>query len=120
LELLHTDIDAALELLRRNAASEDGPLLVNALGLFVFEDADDQHGVVSSLVNLLDDNGSVREVPLAVYVYEHSPCMHCREKAVRLMDQWGNCPAWVLEEGRHDASKAIRDLCLRPFQIGPA
>src|SRR5262249_13373096 len=106
---LDRDLDAAVTLLRINAAADDGPRI--AAQLHPLLDSHDQHAVVSSLVHLLEDNRDVREPLLALYVYEHSPCMDCRAKATRWLRDTNACPTWLLEEGDRDASEQVREIC---------
>lgn len=106
--LLAEDTPTALELLRRNALPEDGNTLSKSLSYV--DDIHERHSICSHVNQLLEDCPGVREPGLALYVYEHSPCRHCRASAVRHLRAWDACPGWLLDEGRFDASEEIREL----------
>jgi len=108
LEVLSFDVVAGLELLRANALAQDGPAMVRAIRPEA--DPDDQHAVVYSLTKLLRDS-PVREPDLALYMYEYSPCMNCRWRAINALVAWGACPSWVLNEGLYDGSNEIAATC---------
>ena len=62
-------------------------------------------------LQLFKQNDHVRSQDLALFVYEQSPCMNCRYSAVKFLCDWGNAPSWLLDEGQHDASEEVRELC---------
>jgi hypothetical protein len=111
LAALADGVALALVLLRKNTLPEDAPALRAAL--YPSDDRQLQHRLVFDIVDLLEDGTGVRDLALALYVYEESPCQNCRAAAVRLMLAWEMCPAWVLQEGCHDASEEVRGLCSR-------
>lgn len=111
LAALAKDVPLALELLRKNTQPEDTGALRAAL--CPVDEPHLQHDLVFDVVHLLENNPGVRDLELALYVYEESPCQNCRGASVKLMLAWEECPGWVLEEGRHDASEEVRDLCVR-------
>jgi hypothetical protein len=45
-----------------------------------------------------------------LWIYERSPCMHCRGSAVEVLVQRGQCPSWVIEECLRDGSQSLREL----------
>lgn len=108
LALVADDMPTALELLRRNALPEDGNTLLKSLSYV--DDIHERHSLCSHVNQLLEDCSGVREPGLALYVYEHSPCRHCRASAVRHICAWDACPGWLLDEGCFDASEEIREL----------
>lgn len=108
LTLLPEDMTAALQLLRRNALPDDASAVLQNLGHVA--DVHDRHDVCSTINQLLTDSPTVRDSRLALYVYEHSPCRHCRCSAVKHLCTCKTCPAWLLDEGRFDASEEIRAL----------
>lgn len=109
LAALSFDVTMGLALLRKNARAEDARALMAALR--PVSDVDLQHSLVSGAVDLLKQNGIVREPGIALYVYENSPCMNCRGDAVKLLLDWGSCPPWLRDEGAFDASEEIRAAC---------
>jgi hypothetical protein len=68
----------------------------------------DLHSIVSALVKMLQENPVVWNVQLALWIYERSPCMHCRNSAVELMIRQDECPPWVAEECAFDAYEGLR------------
>jgi len=108
LALLGDDISVALELLRRNARSEDVSVLVERLE--PFPDSEAQHAVGYDLLKLFAGSPDIREPALALYVYELSPCQNCRGSAVRHLLAWEKCPDWVRREAHFDASEEVRGL----------
>jgi hypothetical protein len=100
------DLVTGVEALRGSLERGDVERVVEALN--PVEDEDEQHSVVMVLRDLC---AALQEpsVPLSLYVYDRSPCMHCRAEAVDGLVMSGAAPAWVFEEGEHDASRHVRD-----------
>ncbi|MEY2933758.1 MAG: hypothetical protein RL033_4507 [Pseudomonadota bacterium] len=108
LAALQVDLPLALTLLRENAIQEDIEAMVGALRPVADRDA--EHEVVCGLNELLRDNGRVRAPALASYVYERSPCMECRQKAVEVLEAQGLTPPWLRVECSRDASERVRKI----------
>ncbi|MFZ5892839.1 MAG: hypothetical protein ACOY0T_17395 [Myxococcota bacterium] len=108
LALLGHDISGALELLRMNAQTEDVSVLVAQLE--PLPDSEPQHALGFDVLKLIDSNSDIREPALALYVYEFSPCQHCRGSAIRHLLAWDKCPDWVLREAHFDASEEVRGI----------
>jgi hypothetical protein len=109
LAALSNDMNVALELLRKNARPEDAETILAALR--PLQNDVEQHDVAVDVTHMLRENSDVRDVRLALYVYEYSPCQNCRGSVVKMLIDWKACPSWVLEEGLYDASGEIRELC---------
>lgn len=103
------DLALGLTLLRLSALNGDSEQIICALEIAPCV-ADDCHDVVSNLVQLLESNDAIQEPLIPLFVYEHSPCMLCRERAVEVLLKWGKCPEWVMVEAVLDASENIRVL----------
>lgn len=98
-----------LALLKRSALAGDAGEIFQALERLPGEN-EDFHSFVCAAVGILEENPAVGQVPLGLWIYERSPCMHCRKSAVEVMVGHGNCPSWVIEECLHDGSEALRKL----------
>lgn len=102
------DLEVATELLRLNATLEDSELILSAVAENPLDEID--HGVISNLVQMLEDNEALRGSLIPLYIYEFSPCLHCRRRAVEILIKWDACPRWLLEEAAFDAENDIRKL----------
>jgi len=102
------DLLGGTEMLRLSARSGDAEAVLAAIDRVGL--GDDSHSVLSNLVELLETNETIREPLLPLHVYEYSPCMHCRERAIEILIKWDACPQWVLDEASQDASEDIRVL----------
>jgi hypothetical protein len=85
--------------------------------LRVPEVAEELHSVCLDLVMLGEARVEPELGPLGMFVYEHSPCTNCRERAVRLLRGTGTAPDWVLMECRYDCVDAIREMVLGEFDV---
>lgn len=101
-----------LILLKSSARAEDVGEIFRAVEMPPGEDAD-FHSFVCATVRLLECNPAVGDVHLALWIYERSPCMHCRKSAVEIMIQRGFCPAWVVEECLYDGSEGVREIAAK-------
>lgn len=97
-----------LSLLCRNYERDDH-VMIEAM-LEVAGDVHDAHDLVFSLIRIFEENPVGEALPLLVFAYEHSPCMHCRKDTVEILLQLGASPDWLLDECRFDANEAIREL----------
>jgi hypothetical protein len=112
---LSRDVRVAVTLFRRNGETKDGPAIAAALR--PIGDPDEQHHLGYDVVELIESNREIREPLLALYVYEHSPCINCRSRATKALDASSACPPWLLTEGVRDAAEDVREICSRR---GPA
>jgi hypothetical protein len=108
LATLPTDLETALTLLQSSAEPEDAATILAALRSPADHD-DDPHGVLADLVGLFE-HSQLREPLLALHVYEHSHCMHCRKNAVKHLLAHSAAPLWLQAECARDASEDIRQL----------
>ncbi|RYD60392.1 MAG: hypothetical protein EOP83_19500 [Verrucomicrobiaceae bacterium] len=100
------DAAVATDLLRLNVTEHDAGRILDALRRSKEED---NHCTVVNLLEMLE-NGSPWGPAIPLYIYEHSPCMHCREHAVEFLIKNQICPQWVLEEAAFDGSEDIRKM----------
>ena len=70
-------------------------------------DLHDLHHAFSWALDLLKESPEVRDARIPLHIYEHTPCMSCREDAVMLLDAWQACPRWIVDECAHDGSESI-------------
>ena len=108
--LNHGDLGLGTELLQLNALHEDSVTIVAALARNHIVDDDESHEFLSNLIQMLEENEAIMEPLILLYIYEFTPCMHCRERAIEILIAWGACPRWVIEESAKDASADIRTL----------
>jgi hypothetical protein len=104
--LHHGDLANGTEMLQLSGRSEDSAAILSTLARN--HPGEENHEVLSNLIQLLEKNDAIREPRIPLYVYEFSPCMRCRERAVEALIQWGACPQWLLDEAAQDASVGIR------------
>ncbi len=105
--LARGDILVALEILTRSAQVDDVETLLAALR--PLEDPHEEHGVAYGLLDLFKHSPEVCDARLASYVYDRTPCMSCRERAVEVLVRRGEAPRWLLEECASDGSHSIRE-----------
>lgn len=102
------DLLGGTAMLQLSARNEDVEPILSALdGENLGEEG---HGILSNLIQLVERNEAIREPLIPLYVYEYSPCMHCRERAIEILIKWEACPQWLLDEASRDASADIRSL----------
>lgn len=106
--LARGDLVVALEILTRSAQVDDIETLVAALQ--PLEAPQKEHAVGSGLLDILEHSPEAGDARLALHVYERTPCMYCREKAVRWLCNHAALPVWAAEECVHDGSDDIRAL----------
>lgn len=102
------DVHGGTELMRLSARTGDSGAILSSLP--EIQTGDDRHGIFCNLVDLIEMNEAIREPLIPLYVYEFSPCMHCRERAIESLIKWEACPQWLIEEAAKDASADIRKL----------
>lgn len=102
------DLLIGTRLLELSATEDDSEAILSALADKLPTDA--PHGVFSNLIELLEAHETIREPLIPLFIYEFSPCMLCRERAIETLVKWGKCPQWVAEEAIKDASADIREL----------
>jgi hypothetical protein len=110
--LTNGDLATGLQLLRKSAREEDTEAIVVALAKDA--SAEDPHGPLMDVIMLLESHESIQDARLALFIYEFTPCMHCRRDAVEFLIKWGKCPAWLLEEAAKDGCDDIRKLAAPP------
>lgn len=112
--LHHGDLTGGTEMLQLSARSEDSEAILSALAQT--RPGEEHHEIFSNLIQLLEKNEAIREPLIPLYIYEFSPCMMCRERAIEALLYWGACPQWLLDEAAQDASVRIRLMveCFHP------
>jgi hypothetical protein len=100
-----------------NYQSGDAPMIAN----WLLQDWDEHwfHQLGSDALdvaaaNPLPELGQVLEI-----VYQKGRCLHCRQKAVRLLEQIGVLPQAILEECVFDASSEIREWAREKLNAKP-
>jgi hypothetical protein len=99
--------NGALELLKSSYLPGDHTVIRAAL--FLAEDVDDLHGLVSGLVDLCSCAREPDTIDLMMFVYEYSPCGICRARVVDTMRDLKILPDWVAVECQFDAMESLRE-----------
>jgi hypothetical protein len=115
--LARGDLLVALEILTRSTQVDDREPLIAALR--PSEDPEEEHGICSGVLDILEHCPEVRDPRLALHVYERTPCMQCREKGVCLLVRSQEASQWLLEECTYDADKGIREVAERARATHP-
>ncbi len=97
-----------LKLFVRNFQPGDEDLL-NA-NLTLPDDRDECHGIVSDLIEILEQNPCVNCAELALRSYLATPCGICRYHAAKLLFDQKVAPMWLVDECRWDANSEVREL----------
>ena len=94
------------------SSSDPGALLRELVSL---RDADPVrlHSAESTAVDLLEDSPHLPGAELALEVYEHCSCAHCRGRAFEQLLERRACPQWVIDECAHDGTEWIREVAAR-------
>jgi hypothetical protein len=108
-----TDVSAAIALLESNYESGDAPVIEAALDLDA--DVDEAHAACCALVSVFERNSSAECLRAMEFVYERSPCSHCRASAVKLLVELEIAPTAMREECAYDAEDQIRDVAGAAF-----
>lgn len=87
-----------------------GDLALCAARLVRLHDPDDAHDLVEALLDLCNAHPGSEVLDCLLYVYEHSPCSICRQRAVTALSDTRTMPAWVLAESALDARPETRLL----------
>lgn len=104
--------DHAVWLFRNNYEPEDPARL---LSFFARPQRSlDEHEIAFDFLEVFDKNPDPRLVPLVEQIYEATPCVHCRERAVERLVEERLAPEWLVEECRFGASAEIREHVGQP------
>jgi len=76
------------------------------------DDESTRHTILYDALNVFEANPVPEATAALCFVYEHTPCTHCRARAARLLAGLATIPTWILEEAAFDASKEMRKLAL--------
>lgn len=117
----HADVrEASLKLIVEDNLASGARLLINnfepgdlhrcSTQLKPLADPDDVHHLVQELLKLCQAHPGAEALDCLLYVYEHSPCSTCRQRAVQELVESSIAPAWVLSEAASDADPETRAL----------
>jgi len=101
-------VSEGVNALALTAREEDAGAILLALETHAWDD--DRHALLGGILDLMEKGPRLQSRELALTVYELTPCMHCREKGLKLLLDWNACPGWVREEAACDAKDSIRGL----------
>lgn len=97
-----------LELFIRNYADGDFKLIRDKLR--PTEDRDEMFSTCRVLLNICDEHNSTEAADCLLWVYEHTPCAHCRGSAVAKLLATKSLPPVFAEECLFDCEKETRAL----------
>lgn len=98
-------------LLHRFARRRDTKPMLEAISApGAFEDDFELHGTVLDLLHLVEKKKRMKDVRLATWIYENSPCRMCRYGSVKVMVDRSILPHWIAEECLADAYDDIREI----------
>jgi hypothetical protein len=110
-------------LLEKNYQLEDEALLLRTLESIPADiDIHELHAIVMSLIDLVASNAEFSFDSIPLWVYENSPCPHCRRRSVEQMIERSIATKNLLEECLDDSYEMTREFahkCLGnpPFAI---
>ncbi len=76
------------------------------------DDESTRHTMLYEALNVFEANAVPEATTALCFVYEHTPCTHCRARAATLLAGLASIPTWILEEAAFDASEEMRKLPL--------
>ncbi len=104
-------LEHELKLLSKNYQPGDAAVIEQAL--CIPGDRHELHRIVCDLVKVFRANQLPELANVMLFVYEVSPCSHCRCDAVEGLVQTSSAPGWLHSECQHDAWEEIRALAGR-------
>lgn len=113
--LTGTDLDV-LKLLVLNYRPEDDELIGSALRR-TNPETETIQGIGMRVLGICKENCGAELLEALNWVYEHTPCSHCRGKAVEFLLKLGKIAPEILEECRYDAIEKTRKMA-REFWLG--
>jgi len=101
-----------IHLLRHYYQSADAELiytLCQKLRLYEFEDYY-VHQYCQAILTVAEAVQDHHLIPALQWIYENNPCIHCREKTVKLLQEVGGLSPDILDECQHDCHPNIREI----------
>jgi hypothetical protein len=100
---------AVLELFVRNYRPDDGELICAALR-GITPETDFAHGTGWTILDICAEIHAPQLLEALNWVYEHTPCGNCREKAIKNMLTLGEIAPGILKECLYDANEGIQKM----------
>jgi hypothetical protein len=91
-----------------NYQQGDEELILDAMELP--DDAWERHGLLMSVIKILEESSEADSSRLGVIGYALTPCQNCRFRAARLLHNQGVAPEWLKFECRLDCEEDCRKL----------
>jgi hypothetical protein len=105
---------AGFELLIKNFKTADGPVIENVLKRAPMDlDRETIHNVVFDLVLVCEANNSIDLTNALNWIYDNSPCMNCRGRAVKLLIENSALSESMLDECLVDGDEEIRGIAAK-------
>jgi hypothetical protein len=102
----------ALDLFILNYENGDELLIKNSLD-HLRPIPNDAHSLGYSILMLADQHENAALTDLLSWVYENTPCAHCRSRAITWLDRFHQFSDALRFECEYDADKAIREMARR-------
>lgn len=100
----------SIKLFKSNYCADDVALIREAIYSLNDETDDlERHKLGFDIRDICESQSDLKLVPLILWSYEYNPCSVCRERAIKLLDQFGFFTKELIEECLHDGSKRIRE-----------
>jgi hypothetical protein len=107
--LLGDDNDS-LDLFLNNFVNEDIQQITHAIKELPAVTQDDAHSLGISVLDLSEKHGSVEFVDALKWVYENTPCSHCRYNSIKNLKKLGKLDPVMLYECKFDGESDIREF----------
>jgi hypothetical protein len=105
---------AGFELLIKNYKNNDGPVIENVLKRMPMDsDRETIHHAVYKLISICEENNSTNLINVLNWIYENSPCMNCRGRAVKLLIKNRALSEPMLDECLVDGDEEIREIAAK-------
>jgi hypothetical protein len=112
-ECLETNVidESVIGLFERNYRPHDEDRILQ--GMALAHDERGRHSQLMDVLKVLTTNSKADCSKLAIVVYLHTPCGHCRSDAVKLLQSANRLPSWLGHECQHDSVKETREIVAR-------
>ncbi len=105
--------DEVLRMLRSTLLESDMPLVMRVLSAAQSARTESVHEHARDVLLLSEATDAAWLRPAILWAYEHTPCVMCREWAVREMLCIGDLPPEIAREAAYDASLDTREMAIK-------
>lgn len=104
----------SIELFLKNFEEQDIDEITKALVLSK-PTTDEAHGLGYGILQLAEKQQSIKLTDALKWVYENTPCTHCRFKAIQQLEKWRKLSEEMLYECQFDAEEDTRNYTTRTW-----